>query len=1192
MEFAFSRRFLGIFTALLLALSGALAFGQGVVTGSINGTVEDQQKAVITGAAVTAVNTGTNVKYTAQTNNTGYFNIGALPVGTYNLTVEAPKFSKLNINGIAVNASQPTSLGARAMTIGSETTVVVESAAPLVQTDSMNVAGTFNTKKVADLPLGNGFDAFALFTPGVVDTAQANFSNANGPGLSANGQRGRSNNYELDGQSNNDNSVAGPSIFFGNQDAIQEVQVLTSYDAQYGRNMGSVVNYVTKTGTNAFHGTGYEIYNGNWADSMGNQERNPTFGNCIGAQTPQNTLATGSPCTTPTVPRYVDNRFGGTMGGPIWRDKLWFFGSGNFERQRVGSTLFSSGTAATPTLNGLAALAAAFPNNAAVSALKAVGPTAVTAGGTPTFHNLVTKNECVGAVCVPVEFGEVDRPLQSIFNDYEGTGRVDYQVTPKDHFFGRYIFQQTISTNVGISNTAGGGFVNEPGRSQQIGLDEVHTFGPSLVNQARFSYSRTRFFFEGGAYPTCTSFAIPNCPTNVSFTSGTDLGFGPPTNIPQGRLINVTSYQDNATWIWGKNTIKFGGEYDRQRSPNVFLPDISGAYSFRSFGNFLANTPSSATVALGIPTDNFKENDVALYAQDDWRVKDNLTLTLGLRWEWDQQAINLLHDLTTARESNPATALYNTALPLNLRTVPEVPNVYNNFGPVIGFSYTPRFLQSIFGQDKTIIRGGFRIAYDPEFYNMFLNVATSTPNVDLTSVNCTNCFPASGNGQDASNALKPFAPLGGNPGLARWTTVANDFHNPYTEQWNLGIQREITHGIVAEVRYVGNHDIGQFQDINGNPAIGQYIKEGFGSIVPSGLVPCAIPGSPGFKAGYQDCTKTRVLERANTGFSEYNSLQTELRTSNFHGVTAGLAYTYSHLIDNSNEVFNPGANQLVGFAYPQNPFNVSAGEKSNADIDYPNVTTLYMLYDTPWFKNQSGWKGRLLGGWEINPIYRFTSGEPYTVVQSRFVGNGAGAGGCDPTGTFSTANSACNPFLSNANAAIATVGVFCDAAFGNCVDGNGNAPLVAAPTGTLVSLYDPCFSSISAAGCSFTPIANNSVHWIANTAEADKIFGTLFGARRNLQRGDPVNNMNLAVLKTVKINERLNMQLRAVMYNVTNSSFLGTPDPFIDDGAFNPSTLTGSFANTHFNNSGAFQFNSVFNGIDRRRLEVGAKLIF
>src|SRR5579864_2892869 len=226
-------------TILLVLAATIFSFGQGIVTGSISGTVEDAQHAIVKGAMVTAVDQGTNQKFTGVSNTVGYFTLRALPIGTYNVTVEAASFSKLNINNVAVKSSTDTSLGTQTLTAGTTKEVVtVEGAQPLVESQTSQITNTFEAVKTQDLPIGNGFDSLALLVPGVASTEGAGFGNSNGARFSINGQRSRANNFEIDGQQNNDNSVAGPSIFIGNADLIQEWQIITNFEAQYGRNMG------------------------------------------------------------------------------------------------------------------------------------------------------------------------------------------------------------------------------------------------------------------------------------------------------------------------------------------------------------------------------------------------------------------------------------------------------------------------------------------------------------------------------------------------------------------------------------------------------------------------------------------------------------------------------------------------------------------------------------------------------------------------------------------------------------------------------------------------------------------------------------------------------------------------------------------------------------------------------------------
>ena len=260
---------------------------QGIVTGSITGTVQDPSGAVVQGASVTAVQIETNSVVKTTTNSSGIFHLPGLPVGNYNVSVEAAGFSGFKIEKVLVQASTATSIGAISLKVGaSASAVTVEGATALLQPDSVQISQEFDTEKTADLPIGNGFDIVALLTPGVAPSGGNVFTNNNGAEFSTNGIRDRNNNFQLDGQANNDTNIGGPNVFFGNADAIAEVQVITAESAEYGRNSGAVVNYITKSGTNQFHGSAFEFYNGSWADSLANQDKSPLFGYCTPGQEP------------------------------------------------------------------------------------------------------------------------------------------------------------------------------------------------------------------------------------------------------------------------------------------------------------------------------------------------------------------------------------------------------------------------------------------------------------------------------------------------------------------------------------------------------------------------------------------------------------------------------------------------------------------------------------------------------------------------------------------------------------------------------------------------------------------------------------------------------------------------------------------------------------------------------------------
>jgi hypothetical protein len=1139
---------------------------QGIATGSISVTVTDPSGAAVPGATVKAQSKATNQEFIGETNSSGYVELRSVPPGTYTITITSKSFRTLVLERNDVLVSRGTDLGVVKLELGSVGEVVqVEGLAPLIEASTAQVTTSFSSKEAADLPLAGGFDMLTLFIPGVADTGSNSFSNNNGASFSSNGLRGRSNNFQIDGQSNNDNSVAGPSIFLGNQDALDEVSVITNnFSVEYGRASGSVVNYVTKSGTNEFHGSGFEYFTGSHWDSHDNLDD-----------------------PTQPVPRYVDNRFGGAIGGPIKRNKAWFFFSPYFDRTRTAGGTSTSGSALIPTPTGMTQLAAAFPGSLAVAALNAIGPYAVAAGnphpgGTP--QALVVSD---GVTSAPIEFDTVERNVPSLFNDREFTGRVDVQLTSKDRVGARYIFQQNILTGA-TGRFAAGAYVDIPARDQQIALDWTHTFSGQFVNQLRYSFSRAGFGFEGGSFPNCTQGDINNCPTGISLPSSL-VSFGMQNNLPQGRIINNTQVQDNASLTRGRHTVKFGGEFYKQRSPNVFLPNTNGTYTFSGsnssgtcfattldpdatkqtrqcgFSRFLADSLQSGQLSLtdGAPKLNFKEYDIAAYVGDDWRVKDNLTINIGLRWEYSSQAINLLHDLSAANQSG-SDPFWDPTLPTSVTTFPEIPNHFKYFGPNIGFAWNPHF----FGMTgaKTVVRGGFRITYDPAYYNMFLNAATAAPVVNagvITTATCTApCLPTAGFlGSDVRAEHLSDIPRGVNPGTRNYTQVAPNFHEPYTQSWSLGVQHEISSRMVFETRYVGNRVVGNFQTVNANPSLAGLIDNGFSSFIPAGVTPCATPDTPGFNDGRADCNFTNIRNRVNTAFSTYHGLQNELRLRNFHGLSGGFSYTFSKTLDNASEIFSTfsGGNTVSG---AQNPFDNSKGEKALSGLDFPNTASIYFVYELPFFKAQKGFLGHVLGGYQASSTWRYSSGQLWTPAEFAF-DNSSCQNSFD--NSFFSGASTCRPFSGNPRADVSTVGQCTDPTLPDC---------------GLVNFYTG------------SPTTASAVRWIFNDDTSAAFFGTPYGnvSRNPGYRGDAVNTVNFGLAKTIKFTERLSLRLDAQAYNLFNHRFLGVPDPFIEDG--NLQDAGGTFANNFSNNSGGDYTNVTAAGLGRRRLVLGAKFSF
>jgi len=750
-------------------------------------------------------------------------------------------------------------------------------------------------------------------------------------------------------------------------------------------------------------------------------------------------------------------------------------------------------------------------------------------------------------------------------------------LSSKDNFFARYVVQKqsSLGINFGLGIDVGD-WQTVPSLSQQIGLDWDRTFSNTMVNQVRASYSRANVFFQEGSFTSCNSATPFSCPAAMILVGSApqdSVNFGVAAGFPNGRIINVYQLQDNASKLLGRHTLKFGGEADQQRSPNLFLPFDNGQFNFASFNDMVADNPETTLIALGSPQLPFKEWDVGTYFQDDWRIKDNLTINLGMRWDWYQQAINLLHDRSVTQQTGPD-PLWSTALPLSQTTVPSIPEKLHNFAPVVGFAWTPRLWQSVTGADKTVIRGGFRIAYDPQFYNMFLNVGDSAPAVNLATLGPavgqpTTGLPTSGFfGTQVVPYLAPLVPRG-NPGLAVQTQVAENFRNPYAEQWNLGVQRTIVNNkVVAEVRYVGNHALAQFQALNGNPDLSPLIAAGFGKVIPYGLKPCSTPGAPGFALGYENCNFTNVQTDANTAWAKYNGLQSELRIAGWHGLSSTASYTYSHAMDNVSEIYGttngpvPGGGNTLPWA--QNPFNTNRAERGNSGTDFPNVFGLALVYDLPFYTKQQGWLGHLLGGWQFNSAYRYTSGQPYTPVE-RYVSDSL----CDPTADWGGTYDACRPILANTSAPFASVGEFA------C---SGHT----ASTCSLSNLVTGAPTTLSA------------VHWVQNDPNAAIYYGTPFaGVGRNFLRGEPINTVNMAFFKNTKITERLTLQFQAQAFNVLNTMFRGVPDPVLQDAA----VIAGGvpkFGSVQYNNDGGgtFASNTTTDGIAQRHLLFGLKLIF
>ncbi len=1161
---------------LFLAIGVGQAFGQ-VTTGTLSGTVTDPNGQVVSGATVIATNEDTGVSTQSTTTSTdGLFVFSNLQPGNYSVKVStASGFKTKTVTAVPVRLGLDNQVKV-SLEIGgaSETVTVVASADEVAQVNS-EITANFDSRKVTDLPsnaAGSGIDTLALNIPGV--TPGFGNVNSNGTTLSVNGNRARSNNFTIDGTDNNDLSIGGPSYFVSNTEIVQEFQVVSNnFSARFGRNQGAIVNIITKGGTNEFSGSAFLYHrNASTLDAMNNIERR-TVGRSA-------------------KDKFISNTYGFTFGGPIVKNKAFFFGSYQGIRQAQNVTARAGNIAILPS--EFARLRAAFPGNPAINILTShsafalsnfgsvrersdrqrefvcisttapsttVGNCRILADGRPD-----TANDVSGFFLA----GWPEREFAVPFSQNEFTGRGDWNINDRHKFRGQFLYQDSATINaLGGSN----GFTGDlPASSKNYSFFHDWTVSSNLINSAQFTFQRLSVKFGGGCDDPLTgcipdpAAALANSYANVQFAglrgvnplatgrlnNNTQIQTqGQATNLPQGRIVDVYQFTDNVVWNRGSHSLTFGADIRKLKNSVPFLPNINGILRFSSLGAVTSGIPSGGvTLADGQVDLQYEQLDRFFFFQDDWRVRPNLTLNLGVRYEFSGQPINRIFDVTSQREANASTALYRQNLPLEARIFPRLPSDKNNFAPRLGFAWSPNFGDSgiakfLFGgKDGSVIRGGFSMAYEAVFYNIMLNISTSAPTVILDTFAPTVAAPANPLGGAVRTAYN--ANLRRNtfdPRLLAQTIVSSDFHNPYSLQYSFGIQRQINSSNVFEIRYVGNRGKDLFQTVNGNPEYAR-LYNGYSQTITLAGVPTVV-NFPSFRNLLQGAPAPQVCvndpvtpdneaacngrllagqglirSRTNTGESQYDSLQTRYNGRFLNkNLNFGATYTWSKAIDNASEIFAFGENPVA-----QNPFDVGAGERSISGFDRPHSFSMNFIYDVPFYREQSGALGKLLGGWQLNGTYNLASGRPYTPEQffnSQVIGTTYLDGGF--ANTFIGLD-ALRPFLGNPNADIRRVAITnIDARLTGLIA----ATAALSPTGFY--LLNDLNRGI------LTAVTPNDVRFIFNGPGAALQFNNPFGTvARNSVRGIKLNQMNMGLFKTTNVTERIKVQFRAEAFNVLN----------------------------------------------------------
>ena len=1279
----FSLRSLVARTLTLLALlvcTAPLALAQ-VTSGSLQGVVLDPNNAAVAGATVKVTNVETGISRETTTNAEGFYRVTNLNPGErYRIEVTAAGFAPKALENVAVRVATENTADIQVGVAGIQgETVQVTGETGLIDNAQSQLSTNYTPQQLTQLPYAGSIDNLALLTPGVVTPGDADF--ANGVGISANGNRGRSNNFQIDGQDNNDNSVAGPSLSITNSEAIGDYQVITnSFSAEFGRNSGAQINVVTRSGTNEFHGAIFEFHQNSAVNARDNIEKRagakfgflaengfPEFGGLA------NRFEEGPG-------PFRQNRFGGRIGGPIVKNKAFFFATYEgtyFRGENVGDALTSFSYAANA--EGVGHLGRLFSTPGA-SALTGISPATAAGAGTfmcappvedtnsdgqpDTFQfgpggtaGITTPGFLAPLAVVAdptatggrrVIFGcEPVRTVRSLSTTHQFIGRADWNLTDRDVIVGRYIFDDSEFPLQG-GRFIGGFFYDVPSRNNNFGVTYTRTISSRTVNEARFNFSRldVEFGDVAGAIPGDVASPGPGITfagtrsLASGFTGGVLQAFGSLNNIPQSRVVDVYQFQDTVSQTLGNHALKYGADIRHQKVDNFFLPNFLGQYRFGSggavpantffnygtnglngsarttataFENLLLSRPDRISFALGNPNIKTTQNDYFFFVQDDWRIRPTLTLNLGLRYEVSTTPFNPIIEQVNAREADSSTAIFNTAFPLEFRTAQKLPIDKNNFGPRVGFAWSPNFniLGDRFREGRTVIRGGFGLAYDPPYFNIVLNTVTAAPYAGVGTLVVT----PGGAGQPTF----PFLPQttaalnqtpgtnGGDPRLFNQTRVDPDLYNPYTMSFNFGIQQEIARRSVLEVRYVGSRIIGQFQTINGNPDLRNLMNAGnyFGDPTrfTGGVTPgtctgstCLVPtAANGFNTRTGDATGSRILgsgrldpnfgqtrTRINGATSTYHGMQVRFDTRFNNDLVLNANYTWSKTIDNASEIFSTlGGGQTV--AHGQNPFDANSGERGLSAFHQGHNFTTNFLYELPFMKDQRGFTGKLLGGIQFGGLIRVGSGRPYT--PNTFYGmydvgwetGFIGAGGLRPFNGSASAPQNTIAMSYAASCLLLYGGPECDYNGGAAGPGSFivyDTRNVGAP-GTVVTAAQ-ALQSARVIYNDFGAFSNFGIP--LSELEAFNLFRTPYGnLGRNNLLGEPFALANLSIFKTTNITENTKIEFRVEAFNIFNHRNFGVPDVITEDAG---REFGGTYGNPGYNNGG------------NRSLQFGLRFIF
>jgi len=1079
-------------SVLAVAALSCLSLSAQQITGNIRGTVIDPSGAVIHGAAVTARQTETGLSRKTITDRNGNYVLLELPVGHYSLLVAAKGFQQYVQDGITLNVNETASVSPH-LAVGSENEqVLVKADAELIEPTVTSLGKVVQERELVDLPLnGRNFSQLGLLQPGVVPLtpgiAEAGGSLRNGQAYAVNGQRPESNNFLIDG-ANNFNGIDGGFVLKPPVDAISEFRIITlNASAEFGGALGSTTNIITRSGTNHVHGTLWEFLRNDAVDA-------------------NNYFAL-------TKEPLKQNQFGATAGGPIKRDKTFYFGYYEGFRNRQGETELTTVPSVKQRTGDFSELCpegftAGFCNNPAHQLFNVFA-------NAPYLYNLVPQGQ-ISSVSqnllsffpLPNAGTNLFSTTQTLSNNTNQFGiKVDHYLNPRDTLSFRYMFNQLSQLDpLSPDGASVPGFpVGEDQRAQNFVAQETHTFSPNLIAVARFSFLRNKFLFgehENHQSPSSLGFQyqpsldIAAGPPFIQVNGYSTVG--DPITGPRNTYENLFDYSGSLSWVRGRHELKFGGGYQHQQINVLQGIATNGFFVFApfpvtdAFASFLVGQPVVFLQGIGNFSRGIRGNNANWYVQDTYKLSSRFTINAGLRYELPQpytEIHNRMSLFEPGKKSQvmpnaPAGLLYpgDPGVPMGL-----IPTDKMGFAPRFGIAWDPN------GHGNLLVSAAYGIFYEPYYTGQGgpLQAPISappylgTPQVSLPDF----ANPFNGNPPVPGTFSTPLTNLTLSPALTL----------PYSQDWDLNLQQSFGSDWLFEIGYVGTKDTHLPRFIEANPAVfvpgtvdGQPISNSSNADQRRLYSGCTLADSP------SSCQFSSTGEIAGIANSSYNAMETSLRKRFGHGLSFLASYTWSKTIDDvsSFNITGSAAKPVAGENdLAQDPFNLAA-ERGLSLFDARNRFVGSYEWALPFWDRTQNWYQSAFGGWQLNGIATLMSGTPFTVFDS----NDVAAQGSAPE---ITGFSAQRPNL-----------------VGNSNDG---------PRAVNAWLNAGAFQRLD-------PVANAGQ------------FGT---EGRNVNSGPGYADWDFAALKNFRVTESKQLQFRAEMFDILNRTNFRLPDSDISSPTFN-----------------------------------------